>query len=772
MAHSILPSRYRVPSKLIESIALTDSGEELCKRLMRIRNFKWPEVRLACFLKFSHHELLVDHNKTDLTELISALNEEIEAGKILHPFIWGRELYDKAFEVFQHDPVSVDELQTAELLEGTPRGVWQSADVTTGPLGIIFSQEMRALIPIVEIPLYHCEKRTCRTVHRTYLATTDSQIHKTRAKLREILEKEWEPPSAFPEFFTDIDNEICDYYGDQRCLGEIPLLGECFSSEELDAIITIALKGKGAPLRLALRENSINVGDPQAFIEGLDKAGKIQALILMKSKQLTTCIDEAVHTKQIKIPAHEIRRPKILDISTGFYNLSAECSRYGVRTMPEDRSLAVVRLRRLIVSIYDLSDPSCRSELGWRLRRIDGESVEEKLDRYVRNADPADVLSNLVLVGPTSFSAAADRCGVPRTMELERLEDAELVNILLWKLGFSLKDAEDAFGPLRRNRDAFSQAVGAITAYSESERYEIKRESSPLFSSIESALDATLSFTAWALTFDHWSAQSRFTYYHADAREQMAKVLNSAQARPTATVEAVIYDSQGRNTLFPLISGFSRLRAYLANVLAHADQYLRPESEMPSYATHADLTPFAFTHTLPFLSLSKEAQQEIIELLSEMTRVLEGGQVSSIRNKLQHSRDDFPSKDELNRFLESVGKFLEIAEGSGLCPVLFRPVGHHRDASGRSSYSFSDYRSREHVIHRPSSIGNTGMPGLLKEQFIIPVAKVSKSTEVLRFSVGTHSTYNELWQDWPRYRATADRRSELMHPTDEAAQAG
>ncbi|MCX4451581.1 hypothetical protein [Streptomyces sp. NBC_01789] len=770
MSDSILPARYRVPSKLIDPISLTPYGEEVCRHVMRARSFKWAEVRLACFLKFSHQELLIDHRETDLPRLMAALNEEIEAGKILHPFIWGRDLYDKAFEIFDHLPESLDEIQTARLLEGTPRGVFQSFDLVTGPLGILKSRGARGIPPLVNVPLYHCEKRSCRTVHRTYLQTTDSQIHKTRSRVREVLEKDFGQSSAFGDFFMEIDNDFCEFYGDQKTIAEVPLLGECFTEDELDTFILVALRGKDSPLRAALSNNGIKAGSPQEYIDALDKAARIQSLLLLSSTELSSCIDEAIHARVIKIPEHEIRRPRILDISAGYYNVSAECSRYGVRSLPDDTSLAVVRLQRLISAIYDLSDDSSRRDLDWRLRRIEGKSTEERLDQFLRSEEPVEVLRHLVLVGPRQATLAAEKCGIPKSLELGRLEDAEILNLLLWKLGFNVKSADEAFGPLRKNQEVFAQAVAGVTAYSETEKYEIKRESSPLFSSIESALDATLAFSAWALTFDHWSAESRFVYRHGEAREQMAKILNSSSARRgSSTSELIMYDALGKNTLGPLISGFARLKKFLSAALDEADHFRRQESEMPPYAASAELTPFAFFHTLPFLDLGSDSQDAIFGLLGDITSILESGNVSNVRNQLQHSRDDFPSKEELACFLDSITKFIEITERSGLCPMVYIPAGHFRDSAGRASFSFKDYREREYIAQRPSGIGRSGMPGLARDQFIMPIARIKASAEVLRFSIGTRSTYDAIWADWPKYRASIDGASELVRLIDEAA---
>ncbi|MFI6648668.1 hypothetical protein ACIBI8_13690 [Streptomyces sp. NPDC050529] len=757
MGASVLSGRYRVPASLHEPIALTPYGESICRRLMR--NFKWAEARMACFLTFFHEELLIDHINTDIEALVIAFNEEMESAKVLHPFIWGRELYDKAFDLFPHEPDELDHADTVKLLKDSPRGVFQQLDLLTGPLGILRSCEMRSVPPAIRIPLYHCAKRSCSVIHGTYLSTSDSQVGKAQVKLDDILEKEYGLPSAFFEFFVEVEDLLCGYYGDRRCVSEVALLGECFTEGELDSVALESLKGKSAPLREVLSRNGVTVGDPVKFVDNLSRAAKIQALLLMRSRDLFACVDRAIYTKKIDIPEHETREPRIMRVVSGLYNLSAECSRYGVRVMPSDPSLALVRLQRLILAIYPPSDSDASRDLHWRLRKVQGSTVEEKLQRYMEKEEPAEVVRHLILVGPGPFSIAADRCGLTAS-DVEEMEDGELLNILLWKLGFSVLSGDESTGSLLRHRESFTQTVAAYSGYSESDKYEIKRESAPLFSSLEKTLDSTLAFSAWALTFDHWSAHPKFDYYLSDARSHMADLLNNA-ARGSAR-ESIIYDSQGRNTLFPLISGFARMGSYLQKVAGEPEKYRRLARDMPAYAQHAELTPFPFLHTIPFLDLSSDSQDQIMNLLKEFTRILEEGGVTDVRNRLQHQREDFPKEDELLRCLRAIGAFLEGAETSGLCPTLFKSTGTSRDSAGRSSYSFKDYRGRDYVVKRPSGVGRAGLPGLLTDQFIVPVASLSASTEVLRFSVGARSTYTELWQEWPKYRVSSESARDLM----------
>ncbi|MGW2465708.1 hypothetical protein [Streptomyces bauhiniae] len=761
MGESILHARYRVPPALHEPLSLTPYGEEACRRLVRNRNFKWPEARLACFLSFYHLDLLIDHKGTNLAELLSAFEAEILSGRVLHPFIWGRELYDKAFVLFSHEPSDLDNRDTLKLLEGSPAGVFQQLDLVTGPLGILRSAEMRSAPPTVRVPLYHCADRSCTSVHGSFLRTADSQIAKTQMKLEEIFEKEHGIPSAFYDFFTEVEEYLCDHYGDSRCVGEIPLLGECFSESELGVVVQEALKGKRSPLREVLEANGITVRDPIEYSDSLGKAAKMQALLLMKSRDVVTCIDRAIYTGKIEIPEYEIRKPKVIPLASGFYRLKAECSRYGFRAMPSEPSLALVRLQRLILSIYPSDDPRAMRDLDWHLKKkVPGSSVDERLTRYLEREDPAEIIRHLILIGPGPFAIAAEKCGLA-LVDVEEMEDDDLLNILLWKLGFNVLSGDEASGSLQRHRDAFVRAIASYSGYGEAEKYEIKRESAPLFSSLEKALDSTLSFTAWALTFDHWSARPRFNYHLSDARAHMAYLLNKAVKTSS---ESIVYDPQGRNTLFPLISGFSRLADYLTQVVAQRESYRRPENEMPRYSTYAELTPFPFLHKIPFLDLSPDSQAKIIDLLKEFTKILQEGGVTDVRNRLQHQREDFPEEDELLCCVRAIGNFLERAESSGMFPTFFKSTGTSRDSAGRSAFSFKDYKGREYVAKRPSGIGRTGTPGLLTGQFILPVANLNAATDVLRFSVGTRSTYTELWQEWPKYRAATESARALMGP--------
>ena len=90
--------------------------------------------------------------------------------------------------------------------------------------------------------------------------------------------------------------------------------------------------------------------------------------------------------------------------------------------------------------MYNLDQTEDREELAWQLREESAEALEEKLRRYVQLHDPREVLERLVLARRSNVIVASERVGFHE--ELTK-NDAELIDSLLWKLGFPLDDYLD-----------------------------------------------------------------------------------------------------------------------------------------------------------------------------------------------------------------------------------------------------------------------------------------------------------------------------------------
>jgi hypothetical protein len=173
---SIVVPRYRIPSHLHEPIEFTTLGQKMVRDLLGSRRGNWGEARMAVFLELYHDDLFVDPDNTDVLALRQGLSREIVNKAIRHPFIWGRELYDKAFETL--DISSLESLSSKEslaLLDNTPCGVFQSFDTVVGPYGALESTQYRFISATVSPRLYHCERPGCLRGHKTHLETSQSQ---------------------------------------------------------------------------------------------------------------------------------------------------------------------------------------------------------------------------------------------------------------------------------------------------------------------------------------------------------------------------------------------------------------------------------------------------------------------------------------------------------------------------------------------------------------------------------------------------------------------
>ncbi|KQY21452.1 hypothetical protein ASD16_19435 [Cellulomonas sp. Root485] len=75
-----------------------------------------------CALSIGHADLFIDVAKTDPTKLAEAVHREIADGRIIFPFIFGRDLYDQYAEIFDDEKDSLTNEETLNLLESLPRG--------------------------------------------------------------------------------------------------------------------------------------------------------------------------------------------------------------------------------------------------------------------------------------------------------------------------------------------------------------------------------------------------------------------------------------------------------------------------------------------------------------------------------------------------------------------------------------------------------------------------------------------------------------------------
>jgi hypothetical protein len=746
MAGSIVGPKYRIPAHLHEPIVFTPTGESLVRGLGNSRSVSWGEQRMAVFLSLFHDELFVDPSATDIDAIRKGLSREIRDGKIKHPFIFDRELYDKAYDELGDDSlVALDPVQTQEFLRGTPVGIFQQGRTVVGPWGALQSSEFRNVPSTTSPPLYHCERPGCSIAHRIELSTSENRIISVRQRLDKKLYLQG-APSNWGKFLGELVQTLSGHYDDSRTRGVIAFLGECFTLEELRSITETALADKKLAFREICFSAGISIRAAGEFLEGKTKQQIMQLLLLLTDHGLCSAIEQAVLSGKVVVPEGEVRISRLNRYATGSFGTRLECSRTGVRVASNDSRTAIRRLERLVYQVYNNSD--LESRLKWKIRNIEGELHEDKLRNYLATEDARKVIRELFLSGPDVFDAAADILKLGKGSEGD---DDALVARISWRLGFPGGTLDMGTRVLRERvqdmRDTTPQ-----TSCSDVEKERVRSRSVHLFVALEKSLDSALCFTTWLTRFDHWAAHQRFTYEPVEARQFMANVL-TAQSIESGT--DFTYDPTGRNTLGPLIAGFGLLASHLAKIEKRAIEFLRPEQEIPSVCRNSTLVNFGYPHTVPYLNFSRRSREDIIEALRSISRTLSLGGVLEIRNSLEHHREEFPSSNEILSCLNSIDRYCETIEQIGFIPLVFRMREFVRDSSGRTRYVYEDYSGRTVEANTYSSVVLTGMPEPSRDQILVPGIQIDKSDLIPRFSLGVRSNYTEMWSNWPRHRAVS-----------------
>ena len=106
--------------------------------------------------------------------------------------------------------------------------------------------------------------------------------------------------------------------------------------------------------------------------------------------------------------------------------------------------------------------------------------------------------------------------------------------------------------------------------------------------------------------------------------------------------EPLVFDPNGKNTLYPLVQGFALLARVCSETIEDGSGTLkRPKNELPGYHNKTEIDLFPFLHKVLILDLTKSDRDRMIESLQEITATLEESQVCNLRNRLEHKRSLF-----------------------------------------------------------------------------------------------------------------------------------
>ena len=749
LADCIISKDYTVPPTLHTKIQLTDYGNKVYEQL-RKRNVPYHEAKLLCFLEIYYTDLLVDVDATDRQAIVDILSKQVSDRSLSLPFIFGRVLYDKYFEEYKDDPESyLNSEETQRFLRGTPQGVGQYSELVTGPFGILESRSSRSIRINRSVRLRHCSDCSCSAIHNVYLSSNyEAPINKHREVLGKILEKEDSRSSSWNKFVRSVAANYLSGYQDWASEPIVILIGDALADAELAKLLGWIIENGTGYIPSLLR--NLGLDSRKATAPGASRAEVLQLILAEDSDLIVTALDTLVQKGEIAVPYGEVRRPVLNDdIRYGMYGLQAELNRYGIRLRSSGPSMAPLRARRLVEQMYRLDQESDRQELDWQMRDEANDSLEAKLEHHLQTKSPQRAIGNLVLARRSNVVVATTTL---RLGNLAHETDEELINAILWKLGFSINDLGEENTAFWDSLDLVQQrARRGIASPQTKDRDHIRGAASIFFTNLERVLDESLAYTIWALTNDHYSSSKPFVYRPHIDRMPSFKHLNDYGGDSAERLK-------DRNTLYPLTRGWARLAAYLQDLDDNSEKYERSSNEIPEWAAVQTLEKFPFTHTVPYLDLLPQARAQIVKTLEDISRRFIAGRVSEARNEWMHGqRTSAPeSLDQLREGVDDVREAVLQLEENGMSLQGYSILGDTVDGDDRRKVVLSSPGGRTFSLYGPSAFSWLRLPKLTAVQYVMNSARFAEPSECLRFTIEVESPYSQMWADYPR-RPTLER---------------
>lgn len=751
---SIIRADYKPTDELRNAIRPSPYGQWLLQQSKKY-DFGVREGRLACLLELYHLDVLVDLDATDLGALAAAVTREIRAGRLTFAMLFGPDLYRKAAELFPDERRVLNAVDTQRLLDGQPIGVFHFGNWLGGPWGLYQHAESRRIRPTHSVPLQHCHDVSCWTVHRVVLSSDPSaEIIKARTDIRKALDSEGEEPSEFAVVISDTLRDPAQEF-DADSLGAISyLIGDALGDSELRTLMEHMLCGDAAAeMRQRVESLTGLRGKANAITEGRNRAELLQMILLASDQQIASALDQLVFERgdenRIRIPMHEVRKSVLTNATASAFGTRPELSRFGIRTVSRVAP-ATLKLRRLVDSIYGpaLTGTASSAELDWQLRSVPGATTDASLTEYLRKTPPEIVLQRLVL----NTRENVERGALALSLNIGAgVDDQELVQRMLWKLGFEVVDADELHEDFWRHSDRLRKAAEAASVSTSVGEEEISEISTSYFRALEKLAADTLVFCVWAFTTDHVRDQDPYLY--VDNKAVLDRTSRELSAGLLARGD--IHDEKDgveKWTLQPLFRGFEVLSDILRDIEGRAYDLVRSTESVPDFAERTTVQRFPFKHVVPFLDLTATSRAQIHTTLRSATQGLLASSAMEVRNGLLHYRRSNVDLKKLVGSLEAVESVIRKLESQGLVRIVYRRQRVETDRWGRSLHTLADATGSERAISRPSAYAWVNLPKLDEAQYLMTVAQFDQFGEYLRFRPGSDSEFREMWSGFPQWR--------------------
>ena len=214
----------------------------------------------------------------------------------------------------------------------------------------------------------------------------------------------------------------------------------------------------------------------------------------------------------------------------------------------------------------------------WQLGSVPGSTTDASLTEYLRKTPPEVVLQRLVLNARENVERGATALSLRIG---DNVDDLELVQRMLWKLGFDVVDPDELHEDFWRHSDRLRKAAEAASVrYYPSARRRSARSRRADFRALEKLLADTLVFCVWAFTTDHVRDQDPYLYVdNAAALDRTSRELG-----PGLAERGDIHDAKvgvERWTLQPLFRAFEVLADVLADFEARAQSLYGQKNRFP-----------------------------------------------------------------------------------------------------------------------------------------------------------------------------------------------
>ena len=344
------------------------------------------------------------------------IDKQIKDRSLLYPFVNGRLLYDKYFELYGEDQNHhLSPEDTQRLLDGMPQGVAQYGHLTTGPFGLVRSRSGRMMTSDRQVPLSNCSDPGCWIPHLVFLSTSmDASINKHRDTMRKTLEREEARDTAWSHFMETVASEYVSSYRDWAVEPIVVLIGDALDNTELGKLLDWLLDNTEGQLRESTSQLGVFTG-ATIGTRDLNRAQVFQLILLCQNDSIITGIDELIRKHVITVPGGEIRTPVVnYGVTFGRHRFQAQLGRFGVRVDSSGSSLAPLRAKQFVEQMYRMEDEQDRRDLSWQMREEPSDSLDAKLEHYLQTKPPKEAIGNLVLSRWNNVVVATTSLGLGR----------------------------------------------------------------------------------------------------------------------------------------------------------------------------------------------------------------------------------------------------------------------------------------------------------------------------------------------------------------------